>query len=202
MNSKLIRNVWAVGRNYADHAAEMKVEVPKSPMIFLKAGTSVETGSKIKLPTWSKDVHHELEIAYWIDDKLEFTYLTLALDLTARDAQAEAKAKGQPWTMAKSFTGSCPLGSWISLQDAGPLDELTFELKKNQQVVQIGSAKEMIFKPEILLQFIKKHFPVSGSDILLTGTPAGVGPLQSGDLLQATLQSGNRKLLACHWDVE
>ncbi len=202
MNSKLIRNIWCVGRNYADHAAEMKAEVPKTPMIFLKAGTSVETGSKIQLPLWSKDVHHEVEIAYWIDENLELTHLTLALDLTARDAQAEAKSKGTPWTLAKSFKGSCPLGSWISLQDAGPLDELFLELKRNDHVVQSGFAKEMIFKPETLLTFVKKHFPVSPSDILLTGTPAGVGPLKSGDVLQATLQSANRKLLACHWDVE
>lgn len=202
MNSKLIRNIWCVGRNYANHAAEMKAEVPTTPMIFLKAGTSVETSSKIKLPVWSNDVHHELEMAYWIDENLNLTHLTLALDLTARDAQSEAKAKGAPWTRAKSFTGACPLGSWVSLNDAGLFTELQFELKRNGRVVQSGAAQDMIFKPEALLEFVKQHFPVAPSDILLTGTPAGVGPLESGDSLEATLQSGPRKILTCHWDVE
>ena len=98
MQQKLIKNIWAVCRNYADHAAEMKAEAPQSPFFFLKAGSTNESGSKIKLPRWSKDVHHELEIAYKIDEDLSFSHITLALDLTARDTQADAKAKGLPWT--------------------------------------------------------------------------------------------------------
>ncbi len=202
MSSTLVRNIWAVGRNYADHAAEMKSELPKTPMIFLKAGSSLDTRPNIKLPSWSKDVHHELELAYWIDDKLKLSHVTLALDLTARDAQAEAKSKGNPWTLAKSFTGSCPIGSWISLSEIGPLETLQFELKKNKQVVQSGFARDMIFKPQTLLEHIVKHFPVVSSDIILTGTPAGVGPLKSGDVLEAVLRAENREFLTCHWDVE
>ncbi|MBC7740890.1 MAG: fumarylacetoacetate hydrolase family protein [Bdellovibrionaceae bacterium] len=198
----MIRNIWAVGRNYADHAREMKAEIPKSPMIFLKAGSCVETGSKIKIPAWSKDVHHELELAYWIDENLKLSHVSLALDLTARDAQAEAKAKGQPWTSAKSFTGACPLGSWVSLADIDTQEELQFQLIKNNEIVQSGYARDMIFNPEILLQHIKNHFPVMPSDLLLTGTPAGVASLKSGDVLQARLTAANRELLTCHWDVE
>jgi acylpyruvate hydrolase len=202
MNPKLIRNIWAVGRNYADHASEMKADIPKTPMIFLKAGSSINTRPSIQLPSWSKDVHHELELAYWIDDQLKLSHISLALDLTARDAQAEAKSKGQPWTLAKSFTGACPVGSWISLSEINQIDALQFELKKNKEVVQSGFAKDMIFKPQFLLEHVKKHFPVVGSDILLTGTPAGVGPLKSGDVLTAVLRAENRELLTCHWDVE
>ncbi len=202
MTQNLIRNIWAVGRNYADHAAELKNPVPTSPLFFLKAGTSIETGSKIKLPAWSNDVHHELEIALWIDENLQYSHLTLALDLTARDAQNEAKLKGTPWTLAKSFTSACPLGSWISLAEISSFESLQFQLKINHQIKQKGYAKDMIFKPETLLQFVKNHFPVVASDVLLTGTPAGVGPLRSGDLLEATLQSDQHTLLTCLWDIE
>lgn len=202
MQQKLIRNIWAVGRNYADHAAEMKAEVPKAPMIFLKAGTSAEAGSKITLPKWSKDVHYELELAYRVDENLSFSHITLALDLTARDAQAEAKKSGAPWTLAKSFTGSCPMGSWVSLDEIANSEEIHFNLKINKQLKQSGHSKSMIFSPEILLQYVKNHFPVVASDVLLSGTPSGVGSLTSGDNLEATLQSEGRTLLTCIWDVE
>lgn len=202
MQQKLIKNIWAVGRNYADHAAEMKAEIPKTPFFFLKAGSTNESGSKIKLPKWSKDVHHELEIAYRIDDNLSFSHITLALDLTARDAQAEAKSKGLPWTLAKSFKGSCPIGSWIDLNEISAKESLKIELKKNNKIVQSGDLSQMIFKPDALLKFLKEHYPIEASDVVLTGTPAGVGPLASGDLLEATLRANSHTLLTCLWDVE
>ncbi len=202
MPQNLIRNVWAVGRNYADHAAEMKSEVPKTPMIFLKAGTTCNSDRLIRLPKWSKEVHYELEIAFRFDQNLGFTDMTLALDLTARDAQTEAKSKGSPWTLAKSFTGSCPLGEWISLQDLKDANELSFELIKNGKPVQAARADQMIFKPEVLRTYVRNYFPVVEGDVLLTGTPAGVGPLTSGDGLEATLRAGTKTLLTCFWDVE
>lgn len=202
MQQKLIKNIWAVGRNYADHAVEMKAEVPKSPFFFLKAGSTSESGSKIKLPKWSNDVHHELEIAYKIDENLSFSHITLALDLTARDAQAEAKSKGLPWTLAKSFTGSCPIGAWIDLREISTQESLEIELQKNKKVVQTGNLKQMIFKPEALLNYLKEHYPITPHDVLLTGTPAGVGPLSSGDILEATLRANSHTLLTCLWDVE
>jgi acylpyruvate hydrolase len=201
MNSQLIKNIWAVGRNYAAHAKEMQAEVPKEPFFFLKSGNSIETSSKISLPTWSQDIHHELEIALWLGEDLNFTHMSLALDLTARDAQSLAKSKGLPWTLAKSFTGSCPLGSWISLQEVGPLESLNLELIKNGQSVQKGHFNDMIFKPVQLLEYLKNHYPLGSHDIILTGTPEGVGPLKTGDSLQGLLRSDDHKLLACHWDV-
>jgi len=201
MNSQLIRNIWAVGRNYAEHAKEMKAEIPKEPLFFLKAGSCIETGSSIHLPQWSNDVQHELEIAFWIDEKLNFSHVSLALDLTARDAQTVAKAKGLPWTQAKSFKGACPLGPWISINDLQNPEELSFKLFKNKQLVQSGHYDSMIFKPQQLLDYVKNFYPLAPHDVLLTGTPEGVGPLKSGDALSATLQSENHEILACHWDV-
>lgn len=201
MKNKLIQNIWAVGRNYVEHAAEMKAEVPKEPMFFLKAGSCIETSSQISLPVWSKDIHYELELAYWIDENLNLSHLTLALDLTARDAQSLAKSKGQPWTQAKSFKAACPMGSWVSLQDIGKPDDLVFRLFKNNQAVQVGLFKDMVFKPSDLLNYVKNFYPVCPYDVILSGTPAGVGPVKSGDTLKAVLQSENREILTCHWDV-
>lgn len=201
MSTQLVKNIWAVGRNYQAHAAEMKAEIPKEPFFFLKSGSCLEANSKICLPSWSNDVHHEIEIALWIDENLNYSHFSLALDLTARDAQNLAKSKGLPWTLAKSFKGSCPIGQWISLQDIQSIENLSLQLIKNKQLAQKGQASDMIFKPQVLLDYVKKHYPVQPYDVILTGTPEGVASLKSGDLLQATLQSEDREILACHWDV-
>ncbi len=199
--SQMIQNIWAVGRNYAEHAKEMKAEIPKEPLFFLKAGSCIETGSSIHLPTWSNDVHHELEMAFWIDENLNLSHISLALDLTARDAQTLAKNKGLPWTQSKSFKGACPLGSWVSLTDLQNSNELSFKLFKNKQLVQSGHYQDMIFKPQQLLDYVKNFYPVRPHDVLLTGTPEGVAQIKSGDTLSAVLQSENHEILACHWDV-
>lgn len=205
----LTKNIWAVGRNYAEHAKEMKAEIPnkahQQPLIFLKAGSTLTTSSKIKLPSWSAEIHYELELAYLIDENLNFSHVTLALDLTARDAQNIAKQKGQPWTLAKSFIDSCPVGNWISLTEIQDQANLSFELLINGQTAQIGNFTEMIFNPLELLEFTKNHFPVVPHDILLTGTPSGVGALSSGDILTAHLHditSTHQKILSLQWDIE
>lgn len=201
MNSVLTKNIWAVGRNYAKHAHEMQAELPKEPFFFLKAGSSIESGSKISLPAWSTDVQHEIEIALWIDANLNYSHISLALDLTARDAQNVAKSKGLPWTLAKSFKGACPIGSWISLEEIVDFESLSFELVKNNQIAQKGHYTDMIFKPQQLLENIKMHFPLAPYDVVLTGTPEGVGGLKIGDSLEATLQNENHRILSCHWDI-
>lgn len=183
----------------------MKADLPTTPVIFLKSGSSISSGSVIHLPAWSKEIHHELEIAFWLNEDLEFSHFTLALDLTARDAQSEAKKNGLPWTLAKSFIDSCPLGPWLEVSSVPNLKSLELELKINGETKQLGSAADMIFSPETLLKYIKMHFPVAPHDVLLTGTPSGVGPLKSGDKLEAILRdktrSSNQPLLVCQWDV-
>ncbi len=201
MSFQLTKNIWAVGRNYAAHTSEMNALQPDAPIIFLKSGNCLNPNSVIHLPKWSNEIHHEVEIAFRIDENLSFSHVTLALDLTARDAQKNAKAKGEPWTLAKSFSGSCPIGSWLPINDIADLNSLTFSLTKNKKPAQQGQAADMIFKPLYLLEYIKNHFPVSSQDILITGTPAGVGAVTSGDLLQAQLYEGKQVLLTCHWDV-
>ncbi|MFN3454497.1 MAG: fumarylacetoacetate hydrolase family protein [Pseudobdellovibrio sp.] len=201
----IVRNIWAVGRNYADHAKELNNEVPTTPLIFLKSGNCITSSSLLHLPSWSKVVHHEIELAFWLDENMEFSHFTLALDLTARDAQTEAKQKGHPWTLAKSFTGSCPLAPWISLTEISSLDDIEFDLKINGAVRQMGRFTDMLLKPKTLLKHIRDHYPVTPYDVILTGTPSGVASLKSGDRLEASIsdksQSKQQPLLICHWDI-
>lgn len=185
----MIQNIWAVGRNYADHAKELGNEVPTEPMIFLKAGSTATLGSKeIILPEWAQDVHHEVELALQFDENLQIDEACIALDLTERAKQNQLKAKGHPWTLAKSFTGSCPLSGFFPVADLEELKDLEIILKVNGETRQAGRTSQMIFSLENLIEYVRKHFPVQPGDLLLTGTPAGVGPIRSGDTLEAEIK--------------
>lgn len=192
----MIQNIWAVGRNYAEHAKELGNEVPQQPLIFLKAGSCVTRDEIVHLPDWAKDVHHEVELALRFDENLQITEACIALDLTERTIQNQLKTKGLPWTLAKSFKNACPISPFIDVSDLSELKNLDVILKVNGQVRQTGNTAQMIFPFEKLVEHVKKHFPVIAGDLLLTGTPSGVGPMTSGDLLEA--QIGQMKF---HWKV-
>ncbi|MBX2987072.1 MAG: fumarylacetoacetate hydrolase family protein [Bdellovibrionaceae bacterium] len=198
----MIHNVWAVGRNYADHAKELGNAVPGEPMIFLKAGSSVTTGPRVQWPAWAKDVHHELEWALEFGPELRFSRMALALDLTERTLQGKLKSQGHPWTLAKSFTGSCPLSDWVKLP-ASEEDQkkLRLQLFVNGESRQDGLVSQMIFPAEVLREFILARFPVRPGDVLLTGTPAGVGALHAGDQLEGRLSLAGKELLTVPWTV-
>lgn len=184
----MIQNIWAVGRNYADHAKELGNEVPTEPMLFLKAGSSATLASKdIHLPTWATEIHHEVELALQFDENLQIDEACIALDLTERNKQNQLKAKGHPWTLAKSFTGACPLSAFFPVSDLEELKNLEIILKINGDLRQNGNTAQMIFGYERLIEFVRQHFPVVPGDLLLTGTPAGVGPIRRGDVLEAEI---------------
>lgn len=180
-------NIWGVGRNYANHAKEMNAPVPIEPLIFLKSGACMSDSADILLPKFSQDIHHEAELAVRIGQNLKPTHLTLALDLTARDLQAKAKSAGQPWTLSKSFIQSCPVGPWTLLPPTG-LKGLKFHLKVNGALRQTGNANDMIFSIDAILAYLISHFPVMPGDVILTGTPEGVGPVRSGDILEGEIE--------------
>jgi 2-keto-4-pentenoate hydratase/2-oxohepta-3-ene-1,7-dioic acid hydratase in catechol pathway len=196
----MIRNIWAVGRNYADHAKELGNQAPdatSTPMIFLKAGSSIVFDqSTFALPSFSRDVHHEVEVAVQFGADQKLSGIAIALDLTARDLQNELKAKGHPWTLAKSFRHACLLGPIAPLP--GSIDNLEFSLKVNGEIRQQGSTHDMIHSFERLRTYVCERFPVVENDLLLTGTPAGVGPLKAGDRLEAEI----RGLTRAAWRVE
>lgn len=188
------KNIWAIGRNYADHAKELGNEVPTEPLIFLKAGScAVLQGADFALPSWAQEVHHEVELALKFNDQLKVDQAALALDLTERALQQKLKAKGSPWTLAKSFTQSCPLSAFFAVNSLEELRKLEISLTVNGELRQRGNTSQMIFSFEQQLNYVLEHFPVCPGDLLLTGTPAGVASLKRGDHLVAELSGKIRQ---------
>jgi 2-keto-4-pentenoate hydratase/2-oxohepta-3-ene-1,7-dioic acid hydratase in catechol pathway len=202
------QTVWCVGRNFRDHIKELPSmlgisnEVPSEPMIFMKSASSIlMEGGPIRLPSWTADVHHEVELAVQLNEALQPQFAAVAIDLTARDVQAMAKKKGYPWTMSKSFKTACPLGSVFSL-DGVDVQEISLELTVNGATKQKGSTADMIFPVSQIIQYlIKKDFPVAAGDWILTGTPAGVARIVDKD--QVIVKASNQKgvLSQGSWEV-
>eukprot|EP00195_Chlamydomonas_chlamydogama_P006769 CAMPEP_0202905878 /NCGR_PEP_ID=MMETSP1392-20130828/36451_1 /ASSEMBLY_ACC=CAM_ASM_000868 /TAXON_ID=225041 /ORGANISM="Chlamydomonas chlamydogama, Strain SAG 11-48b" /LENGTH=222 /DNA_ID=CAMNT_0049594175 /DNA_START=90 /DNA_END=758 /DNA_ORIENTATION=+ len=217
-------NVWCVGRNYVEHIKELGNQadlaqgLPKTPMIFLKSGsTLLHNGETITLPSWSQDVQHEIELAVELGEDLQPVRVGAALDLTLRDVQNKLKKAQHPWTLAKSFPCSSPVGSMMPIKsssssgsgdatavavDAADLQNMTLQLTVNGKVRQHGSTSHMIFTVPVLLDYIKKHFPVVPGDLVLTGTPHGVSGLQHGDNVRAWVLAGDRVISEGHWKVQ
>ena len=197
---QLIRNIWAVGRNYGAHAKELGNAVPtpeSEPLVFLKAGsTAVENENAFSLRAKEGEVHFECELAFRFGKDLRFDGVTLALDLTARDLQTKVKKEGKPWTIAKSFKDSCPLGRIVPLPP-GDLQTLRFTLHVNGELRQRGDARDMIHPIEKLRLYVLENFPVCPGDLLLTGTPEGVGALLPGDEVEADIEG----VLSVAWRV-
>jgi 2-keto-4-pentenoate hydratase/2-oxohepta-3-ene-1,7-dioic acid hydratase in catechol pathway len=196
--------IICIGRNYVDHARELNNPIPKKPVFFLKPDSSILKNNKsFYLPGFSNEIHHEVEIVLKISklgknipEKFAHRYfgeVGLGIDFTARDLQAECKAKGLPWEIAKAFEGSAPLGRFLSKKDLGDLDNLSFRLDINGQTVQSGNSADLIFSFDRLIAYVSQFFPLKTGDLLFTGTPAGVGPVKRDDRLQAYM--GERLLL-------
>ncbi len=187
-------NIWCVGRNYAEHAKELGNSVPEEPMIFLKAGsTIVPNQGRFALPKFSQDIHHECEVAYRFDAQLNLSEMTLALDLTARDVQTKLKNAGHPWTLAKSFKASCPIGPFVEAQF-----DVAFIFKVNGETRQMGQTHDMIHSTDKLKKYVLERFPVHPGDLLLTGTPKGVSRLAPGDRLEAEIPG----ILKAAWSID
>lgn len=186
--------VVCVGKNYADHAAEMGGEVPAEPVIFIKPSTSViGPNDAIEIPVQSTNVHHECELAVVIgktcrdidtSDIPDYIFgYTVANDVTARDLQ---HSDGQ-WTRAKSFDTFCPIGPWIETDiDATHLD---ISCSVNGQVRQAGNTKDLVRSAHEMVSWISKVMTLLPGDVVLTGTPAGVGPIVAGDMVTVSIQS-------------
>ena len=185
----IIRNIWCVGRNYADHAKELGNEVPKDPMFFLKAGSSATVNSnEIVLPWWTEEVHHEVELALKFSNYLHVIEGAVALYLTERKLQAEAKKNGTPWTLAKSFDWAAAVSSFFQIRKLQDVADKRIRLLVNDELRQDGRTSQMIFGMEKLIEYAKERFPVCAGDLLLTGTPAGVGPIKNGDKVKVEFE--------------
>jgi 2-keto-4-pentenoate hydratase/2-oxohepta-3-ene-1,7-dioic acid hydratase in catechol pathway len=190
--------VLCIGRNYARHAAEMKSEVPEQPMIFLKPSTALLAhGGAVILPEVSQDVHHEVELVAVIGrggkripaaDALDYVDgYAVGLDMTARDIQSVAKAKGHPWSVAKGFDTFAPLGGFVAAGDVADPQMLDIELTIDGELRQSGRTRDMIFSVAYLVAYCSRIFTLEPGDLIYTGTPEGVGPVQVGNVLEATV---------------
>lgn len=188
-----------IGRNYAEHIAELENERPDEPVIFIKPDSAVLPKKQpFYIPEFSNDVHYELEllvridkVGKHIDPKFAHKYydeISLGLDLTARDLQSQLKQKGLPWEKAKGFDGAAVIGKWVSKKDYPDLQDVSFELFKNGEVVQRGHTSHMLWKIDELIAYVSTFFMLKKGDILFTGTPAGVGRIVPNDYLSATLE--------------
>lgn len=192
-----VGKVVCVGRNYAEHARELDNPVPAAPLLFLKPSSAlVPLEDAIVLPAGRGPVHHELELALLIGDHQRAVALCgsvviagvgLALDLTLRDLQSRLKRDGHPWDIAKGFAGACPCSRFIAAGSIADWRELSFELRVNDQLRQVGRAADMLFGIAELLASMDYHFGLDSGDVVLTGTPAGVAPLAADDRLSLRL---------------
>lgn len=190
--------IVCVGRNYAEHARELNNPVPDQPLLFIKPATSaVHLTRPINLPRDKGSVHFETELAVLIgrpltnasasDAEAAILGYGLALDLTLRDLQSELKEKGHPWERAKSFDGACPLSPFVSV-DQLPRDHQTFTLDIDQQRRQTGDTRDMLNPVVPLIAHMSSYFTLLPGDVILTGTPSGVGPLEAGQTLSLELE--------------
>lgn len=199
--------VIAIGRNYIDHAKELNNPIPKEPIIFMKPDTALLKDNKdFYYPEFSNDVHYETEIVLRIckegkhvTPKFAHTYFDavgLGIDFTARDIQQKHKEKGLPWEIAKSFDNSAVISPLIPKEELGDLNNLDFSLTKNDQIVQQGNTKDLIFSYEDLIVYISKFITLRKGDLIYTGTPVGVGPVAIGDKLEGFI--GDKKMFFCN----
>ena len=186
--------IICIGRNYTDHINELKNNRPTEPVIFLKTDTSVILKNQpFFIPNFSNDIHHEVEvlikikkIGKHIDPKFSHKYydeISLGIDFTARDLQSELKSKGLPWEKSKAFDGSALIGKWVNKSIFNDVNNLNFSLELNGNLAQKGSTSLMLWSIDEIISYVSKYFTLKIGDIIFTGTPSGVGPVNINDQL-------------------
>ncbi len=196
--------IICIGRNYAAHIEELKNEKPGQPVVFLKPDTALIKGeAPFYYPDFSTNIHHEIELVLKISKEGKyiqpqfahryFEEIGLGIDFTARDLQDQCKAKGLPWEIAKAFNGSAPIGDFKPVSEFSNLKNIDFHLEINGEVKQKGNTSLMLFDFATIISYVSQFFTLKKGDLIYTGTPAGVGPVQTGDQLIGFI--GNEKML-------
>ncbi|UPT74509.1 MAG: fumarylacetoacetate hydrolase family protein [Elusimicrobiota bacterium] len=179
--------IWCIGRNYAEHAKELGNEAPSSPVVFLKPASSLMIdGGVLRIPSDSNRVDHEVELVVAYGSSLK---MAVGIDFTARDIQGELKAKGLPWTAAKGRPGFAAIGNFVDLHL--PADLI---LSVNGTTRQKGTTADMLFTIEKLVEHLNSTYGLTEGDLIFTGTPSGVGPVVSGEKIDARLNLGESRL--------
>ena len=193
-----VRRVYCIGRNYADHAVEMGHDPSReAPFFFQKNPDSLDPSGEFPYPAQSEDVHHEVELAAVLGkggqdipeaDALAHVWgFAVALDMTCRDLQAAQKKAGRPWEIGKAFERSAPVGLVHPAAEIGPMAEGRITLSVNGETRQAGDLAQMIWKLPEIVSYLSRFFVLAPGDVILTGTPAGVGPVAKGDVMQAEI---------------
>lgn len=196
--------IFCIGRNYVDHAKELNNPTPQQPVVFTKPPTAViRNGQDFYIPDFSKNVHYEGELIIRIGkngkniaEKFAHKYIdaiTFGIDFTARDLQDYLKENKLPWDLAKGFDGSAAVGDWLPIDSVGDIHQINFRTVLNGETVQHGNSNLMIFPFEKMISFVSSYFTLQVGDLLYTGTPAGVGALKAGDVLEGYI--GDKHLL-------
>ena len=189
--------IICIGRNYAKHIEELANERPESPIIFLKPDSAIlPKKNPFFIPPFSDDVHYEVEVLVkinkvgkHIDTKFAHKYyneIGLGIDFTARDIQVKCKEKGLPWEKAKAFDGSAVIGAFYA-KEQFDLEDLKFQLYKNDVLVQDGNTNAMLWKIDELISYVSQYFTLKKGDVIFTGTPAGVGKVVENDFLKGII---------------
>ena len=191
--------IICVGRNYVDHIKELSNDKPTDPVIFIKPDTALLEDSKFYYPSFSNDIHYELELVFKIgkvgkniEAKFAHKYIDsygLGIDFTARDLQSKLKEKGLPWEKSKAFNGSAFISRMLPFERAILDNDIDFHLNLNEQLVQTGKSSLMIWNVLELIEDISTYFTLKTGDFIFTGTPAGVGSVKRGDKLDGYLEN-------------
>ncbi len=195
--------IICLGRNYLEHAKEMKAEIPKEPVLFLKPSTAIiPSGGTIIIPPFSRELHHEVELVALITKAgrkipraAAMTYVggyAVGLDMTLRDVQTEAKKKGLPWTVAKGFDTSAPLSPFVPAAEIPDPHALDISLRINGALRQQSNTRHMIFRLDEIVAYVSSIFTLEPGDVIFTGTPEGVGPAVPGDTIVAEIPGVGR----------
>ncbi|MFK7877337.1 MAG: fumarylacetoacetate hydrolase family protein [Paracoccaceae bacterium] len=190
-----VRRVYCVGRNYAAHAIEMGHDPDReAPFFFQKNPNNLTSGGTFPYPPHSSDVHHEAELAVMlksggksipVERAMEHVYgYALSLDMTRRDLQSQMKKAGRPWEIGKAFECSAPIGPVHPINEVGPLSEGAITLKVNGELRQDGNLNQLIWKTPEMISYLSNYFELAAGDVIMTGTPSGVGPVVKGDVME------------------
>jgi 2-keto-4-pentenoate hydratase/2-oxohepta-3-ene-1,7-dioic acid hydratase in catechol pathway len=205
LDSLTVRNIYCIGRNYAKHARELNNEVPDEPVVFIKPDSAITYDkSAIVLPPQSQEVHHEVELILAIGkggknipETQALSHIAgygIGIDVTARDIQQKAKDRSHPWAVAKGFDTFAPISTFVEASTISDPQSLELKLKVNNETRQHGYTKDMLFPVARLIAYLSTIFTLQPGDLIFTGTPEGVSPIHSGDLVQAELIDPEIKL--------
>ncbi len=190
--------IICVGRNYHDHIKELDSTYPENPVIFLKPESALlRNGKDFYIPDFSNEIHYELELVLRINRlgkhiqprfaNRYYDAISLGIDFTARDIQNKLKNMGLPWEISKSFDSSAAIGDFISVEKFEDINSISFRLEKNGKIVQQAKVSQMIYSIDSIISYLSGFMTIKIGDMIYTGTPAGVGKVEQGDVLRGYL---------------